>query len=221
MCVPLEALTKNQTYTLLNSPYLLKWFVQNTQIQNNPKIFQIPIGMDYHTISNNPSSSWKLSEESHLPGQQELILVKIKEHSKPFYERIPKIYVNFSLGSDRFNDREECLQNVPNNLIEKNLTFTPRTNNWNYLSKYAFVLSPFGCGMDCHRTWEALCLGSIPIVKAPAFTKLFEDLPVLNVNEWSDVNETLLEKTIENFKTKTFNYDKLQLKYWVNKIKNK
>ena len=74
--------------------------------------------------------------------------------------------------------------------------------------------------MDCHRTWEALCLGCIPIVKAPNFSKLFENLPVLIVNDWNDVTKELLDKTIKNFKTKTFNYDKLELKYWVNKFKN-
>jgi hypothetical protein len=66
----------------------------------------------------------------------------------------------------------------------------------------------------------SICLGSIPIVKAPNFKKLFEDLPVLIVNKWSDVNEELLKDTIELFKKKTFNYDKLQLKYWTNKIRN-
>ena len=169
MCVPLEALTQNQTYSLLNSQYLLKWFLQNTRIQEHPKMVQIPIGLDYHTISTNPSSSWKLPNESHLPRDQELTLVNIKEKSKPFYERILKIYVNFSLISDRFKDRESSLKNISNDLMEKNLTFTPRPQNWIYLSNYAFVLSPFGCGMDCHRTWEAICLGSIPIVKAPNF----------------------------------------------------
>jgi hypothetical protein len=31
---------------------------------------------------------------------------------------------------------------------------------------YAFVASPYGGGPDCHRTWEALILGCIPIVKS-------------------------------------------------------
>jgi hypothetical protein len=74
--------------------------------------------------------------------------------------------------------------------------------------------------MDCHRTWETLCLGAIPIVKAPNFTKLFEDLPVLIVNNWSDINQELLDRTINNFKSKNFNYKKLKLSYWINKIRN-
>ena len=40
--------------------------------------------------------------------------------------------------------------------------------------KYTFILSPAGIGLDCHRTWEALCLGCIPIVCIPEFKNLFE-----------------------------------------------
>ena len=176
----------------------------------------------YHTILNNPACNWKLPGEGHLPYEQENILIKIKESSKPFHDRIPQIYVNFSLNSstDRIgNDRTKSLAEINPALLALHLSFIPRTENWRNISRYTFVLSPFGHGLDCHRTWEALCLGCIPIVKAPIFDKLFEDLPVLNVNKWSDVTKKLLDETIEIFKTKKFNYNKLLLDHWVNKFK--
>jgi hypothetical protein len=219
LCVPIEALTMTQTTKLVNSPFLIRWFAQNTRIQDNDKIIQMPIGLDYHTISNNPSSSWKLPSENHLPGSQELTLVNIKENSKPFYDRNTKIYVNFSKNSDRFGDRNLALEKISKELLEINDKFIPRTYTWKYITKFAFVLSPFGTGMDCHRTWETLCLGSIPIVRAPHFKKLFEDLPVLIVENWEDVTQELLDKTIADFSKKTFNYDKLKLSYWINRIK--
>ena len=89
------------------------------------------------------------------------------------------------------------------------------------MTKYSFVLSPHGNGLDCHRTWEALVLGCIPVVKTSSLDKLYDDLPVLIVNNWYDIDEELLKNTIENFKDKKFNYDKLKLDYWINKIKNK
>jgi len=220
LCVPLEALTHGETYKLLNSPYLLKWFIQNTRIQENEKIIQLPIGLDYHTISNNPNCSWKIPGENHLPRFQELTLVSIKDKSVPFYERRLQIYVNFSTNSDRFGQRKSALDTIPNNLLSIESSSTPRTYYWSQLIKHAFVLSPFGIGMDCHRTWEALCLGSIPIICASHFTKLFEDLPVLIVNDWSEITEDLLEETIDSFKDKKFNYYKLTLEYWRNKIAN-
>jgi hypothetical protein len=218
LCVPLEVLKTNEINKLLNSPFLIKWFLQNSQVQNNPKMIQMPIGLDFHTISNNPGHNWKSFNESHLPGAQELVLVNIKENAEPFYNRIPKIYVNFSKGNDRFKDRVNSLKSIPTNLMVFNDNFTKRTLNWNVMSKYTFVLSPFGNGMDCHRTWESLCLGCIPILKAPGFKKMFENLPVLIVNNWSEVNKELLNKIIEEFKTKTFQYEKLTLKYWRDKI---
>lgn len=218
--VPKEILSEKHFNLLINSRYLLKWFAQNTQIQNCDKIVQLPIGLDYHTISNNPNHKLKLSNENHLPKFQEIILQKIKISSKPFYERINKIYVNFSRSTYRFNDRTKSLQIISKNLLVMNQTFTPRTINWKNVIKYTFVLSPFGNGMDCHRTWETLCLGSIPIIKAPNFKALFEDLPVLIVNNWSEVTEDLLNTTILNFKSKSFKHEKLTLEYWVNKFKN-
>ena len=219
LCVPKEALTSQEFAILINSNFLLKWFAQNTHFQNHEKIFQMPIGLDYHTIGNNPSHKWKLKTENHLPFYQEETLINIKNNSKPFYDRIQKIYVNFSLTNDRFNDRKKSLNTIPLNLLDKNLNFIPRTINWNIMSKYTFVLCPFGVGMDCHRTWEALCLGCIPILCAPIFKKLFEELPVLIVNNWKEITEELLNSTIEKFKNLSFNYDKLLLKYWVEKIK--
>ena len=218
LCVPLEALKQGETLKLLNSPYLLKWFIQNTRIQDNEKIVQLPIGLDYHTISNNPKSTWKQPGENHLPKFQEHILAQIKEKSVPFENRNLKIYINFTTNNDRFNQRKNALDTIPQNLLVIEPNSTSRTYYWNQIIKHAFVLSPFGVGMDCHRTWEALCLGSIPIICAPHFKKLFADLPVLIVNDWSEITEELLQSTIESFKEKTFNYKKLSLAYWRNKI---
>ena len=61
-------------------------------------------------------------------------------------------------------------------------------------------------------------MGCIPIMCAPDFQKMFEDLPVLIINDWSKINEKLLNETIILFKDKKFNYDKLTLQYWKDKI---
>jgi hypothetical protein len=86
-------------------------------------------------------------------------------------------------------------------------------------SQYAFVISPHGNGLDCHRTWEALVLGCIPIVKTSPLDSLFEDLPVWIVREWSDVTEENMRGIVEAYKNTQFNYDKLQLTYWMRLIR--
>lgn len=223
LCVPREALSQDETFTLLKSPFLKKWFIQNTQVQNNDKIVQMPIGMDFHTISEGKTHIWQMPDEKRSPLDQEQILQDIINNNiqtnNSFINREPKIYVNFTVSNDRFNQRQDCLNKINEDLLVMNQTFTPRTKNWKLMTKYSFVLSPTGVGLDCHRTWEALCLGCIPIVKMVNFTKLFEDLPVLMIEDWADVTEELLQKTLAEFSTRTFNYDKLTLSYWTELIK--
>ncbi len=48
---------------------------------------------------------------------------------------------------------------------------------------------------------------------------MFDGLPVLFVNEWHEITESLLAKTIQEFKTKEFKYEKITLKYWTDMIK--
>jgi hypothetical protein len=214
MIIPLESCSQEMFYQLINSPNLMKWFSQNNIIANHPKIIQLPIGLDYHTIHNNPYCDWKLPGEATSPDEQENILLGIKSSMKPFYERHKKIFMNFSIQNDKFQQRKKAFEEIPSELLDIQMEFRPRTLIWDKISESAFVLSPFGMGMDCHRTWEALILGAIPILCDCPFTQMFDDLPVLIVKKWSDINTELLEKTIIDFQKRTFNYHTLHLKYW-------
>jgi hypothetical protein len=51
-----------------------------------------------------------------------------------------------------------------------------------------YVLSPPGNGFDCHRTWEAIYLGCIPIVKREFWPFCHLNLPVLVLDDWSDIS---------------------------------
>jgi hypothetical protein len=215
---PVEALTQPNFFKLINNKYLIKWCSQNNSIFDHPKIIQVPLGIDYHSVYNSPEK-WKKIADGNTPLEQEKYLNNVitMAHSIPFYERINKIYVNFDVNADRFGQRKQCLKDIPKSLMVMYQQKLKRTQTWINTTKYAFVVSPYGQGMDCHRTWEALILGSIPIIKSREFVKLFEDLPVLFVNDWKDINQQLLDDTMERFKNMTFNYDKLTMAYW-NKI---
>jgi hypothetical protein len=53
---------------------------------------------------------------------------------------------------------------------------------------YRFVLSPPGKGQDTHRTWEALSVGSVPIVTALSpINGVYAGLPVVQVRSWDAV----------------------------------
>jgi len=56
------------------------------------------------------------------------------------------------------------------------------------MRKTMFVPSPAGNGIDCHRTWEALYLGAVPVVlRSEYFGE--SNWPVLVVDSWSELLE--------------------------------
>ena len=54
-----------------------------------------------------------------------------------------------------------------------------------------FVLSPPGNGFDCHRTWESMYLGAIPLVKKEFWPFGNFDFPVRILKEWSEVEDII------------------------------
>ena len=95
------------------------------------------------------------------------------------------------------------------------------------LSRYRFVASPAGVNADCHRTWEALLCGAIPIVRRGSHMDAhYEGLPVLLVGEWEEVTEELLHATLRAFGARrqeaqerragpaAFAWERLFLPYW-------
>lgn len=60
------------------------------------------------------------------------------------------------------------------------------------------VVSPPGNGLDCHRTWEALYLGVVPLVKASAATRYFARLlPLAVFDRLSTLTRRRVERGIE------------------------
>lgn len=185
------------------------------------KLRQIPIGLDYHTILANPSHRWvdNANDNDYTPLDQERTLIReIRESMKPFHQRKIRIYSNVMLCPDRFNDRVDAIRAIPSELISQQTTFIPRIQTWRNMTGFAFVLSPFGNGMDCHRTWEALLCGCIPIVRSTVFNEMFEGLPVLIVEKWSDISLQLLVTALADFKDRhdkgELKYEKLELAYY-------
>ena len=55
------------------------------------------------------------------------------------------------------------------------------------VSESFFVISPPGNGIDCHRTWEAIALGAVPVVKTGTLAKsLINYLPIHEVDNWEE-----------------------------------
>jgi len=104
-------------------------------------------------------------------------------------------------------------------------TAEPRSDFQHYahqLSVHKFTFSSDGNGMDCHRTWEALYLGSFPIVERHYFTEEFaKQLPLLIVDDWSKITKDFLECTYEEFTSREWNWAALGVQYWRDLIREK
>lgn len=213
-----------ETNILLECPLLTHWFAQNCTL-THPKITHIPIGLDYHSmIPDSKKFTWlNAKPQQHplgikkLPIYQEQDLISISSNAKPFYQRKIKAYANFHfLMTTRYGkvDRIEAYQTLPMSIVDYEVNYRTRNDCWTNMIEYAFVISPAGNGIDCHRTWEALCLGCIPIVKTTGLDPLYEDLPVWIINDWSEVTLDKMNEILESYKEKTFKLEKLTTRYW-------
>lgn len=87
------------------------------------------------------------------------------------------------------------------------------------MAECLFTVSPDGDMYDCYRHWEALLVGSIPIIQSSPLNTLFEGLPVIIVDDYNQVNEKFLEEKLnELYQKNNFKFQKLYMKYWVDKI---
>lgn len=194
----------------------MHWYCQNW-VGDHPKVTWLPISQDYHTMQT--GTSWgPLSTAL----DQERSLFRIRADYGHFSQRRVRCYANFHFrieGAKYGQDRKDAIARVPKSVVFYEGSRVSRFRTWENQAHYAFVLSPHGNGLDCHRTWEALAVGSIPIVKTSAIDPVYQGLPVLIVQDWADVTARLLNETVQRFSQIDWDYHRLTLAYWVKKIR--
>ena len=215
--IPNGVLSDAEFNLFMANDNLVHWYSQNC-ISDHPKMTRIPIGMDYHSIAAGKPEWGRVITPVEQEGELDIIIAS----AAPVCQRKIKCYVNFHFSiypeSPFEYLRGDVIADVSPDLVYYEEAFMKRADSWRKQVGYAFVLSPHGMGLDCHRTWEAILLGCIPIVRKSAIDSLYEDLPVLIVEQWSDITQALLEETIALFGRTVFSYNKLTMKYWMKKI---
>lgn len=100
------------------------------------------------------------------------------------------------------------IYDISNNTYTFNMTSKwgqiPVIKYYDFLHHSHYVISPSGLGVDTHRFFEALYLKTIPIVKKTnsCFDKVYDNFPCLVINDWSDINEDLLNSNLSHLNTK-------------------
>jgi len=155
-------------------PNVRRWFSNNVSA-HHPRITAIPIG-----LRTSPEGEVKLREamnRGRLP-QRNLVYMN-------FFRRIHRSQNPRKGLYEMFGGKDWVT-------TEGGFDHMPMDHFYEQMLSHPYILSPPGAGPDCHRHWESILLGSIPIVlKSPAM-KILYGLPCLQVNNWAEVTEERL-----------------------------
>jgi hypothetical protein len=106
-------------------------------------------------------------------------------------------------------NRKKIISTLQNNQIE-NKRIEP--HYFNVLSDYKFIISPEGNGIDCHRHYESLLHGCIPIVEYnEKIQKKYEGCPILYTKDYSEITREYLENKYKEMIYQTWDFSKLFL----------
>ena len=209
---------------LCASDKLLCWFAQNFDgVDPSGKIKPLPIGLDFHTISNRRRWGHPLA----TPREQELELEELQTSMLPNEQRWTRVHADFHFNRHARSIMGESRDSVEavlraNPLIEFQAEKIPRLDLWREKTRYAFVVSPHGNGLDCHRTWESLALGNIVIVKRSPLDPLYAGLPVVSVNQWDEITAENLRDWQRHY-ARAFSEpglrERLTNRYWIDRAR--
>ena len=182
---------------------VIKWYGKNVNAID-PRIESIPIGLENDWWCKKIKKKKKMLEKLQEPR-------KIKN----------LVYMNHKIGTNP--DKREMLYSM---FESKPWVTADRDSNGHRFSLYIdnvynhkFVLSPEGNGMDTHRTWECLYMGTIPIEKRNINNQFYADFPICFVDDWKQVTKTFLEREYTRIKKISWDREKLGFEYWKNKIR--
>ena len=105
-------------------------------------------------------------------------------------------------------------------------TVSPRVDYPEYcrmIQAHKFMICPEGNAVDCHRNWEVLLLKRVPIMKRnPYLEECYKDYPILWVDDYADVNKTLLAENDDLFiKSRNLDINMLDLYSIFNRAVNR
>lgn len=181
---------------LLANPKMLAWLTQNYDGKHqHPKLHPVPIGFDVHTPLNVRSGGGVAQKTE-------------KKTSSTDDLHMMMLTTQLGGGSADHNRRrraivvDKCaLSHSERKLALAQLSETANAHNqilmsahrqsleevWRSYRDNEFGVSIRGRGLDCHRTWEMLYFGMIPIIKHSSLDPMFDGLPVVFVEEWTEV----------------------------------
>lgn len=101
-------------------------------------------------------------------------------------------------------------------------TLTLSENYFTSLPSYKFIASPEGNGIDCHRHYEALLAGCIPIMERnPLTEKKYAGCPVLWTTDYSECTPAYLESVYAKMLHTVYDFSPLFLSTYSPQVQRK
>jgi hypothetical protein len=128
-------------------------------------------------------------------------------------EHIHTLLLAITPGSDKLRrPRPKNRNSILQTLLLKGFRNIQMTNEeyFSRLRNFKFVVSPEGNGIDCHRTYEALMAGCIPIVEdRPEMRKKYEGCPILWTTDYKEINSLYLLGKYEKMLHTQYDFSRL------------
>ena len=172
---------------------LFKWFAQNLVVDHH-KLVSIPLGV--------ANSQW--------PHGRCDLLHKVAIRQKP---RTGLVYMNFDIRTNPARRKPvfDRFKNHPLVTVSAGLGYEAYVNE---LASHHFCICPPGNGLDCHRIWECLYLGVIPIISADVRLNGFDELPILYIDDWAGLDERFLLNAYDQLSRRSIRLDRAYLDHW-------
>ena len=182
-------------HKILDLPKIKAWYGINCHTKHS-KLHSLPIGMT-------------TCDKAH--GNMELLENVVKEKN----EKTRLLYVNCDVRSNPLKRKAivDLMKKKGYNTIV-GVKPLKQDEYWRELASSKFVISPPGNGVDCHRIWESIYLGTIPIVENHSVLNDFKDLPILFIDDWNIISDEYLNKMYDEIKGKSYNLEKCYMAYW-------
>jgi hypothetical protein len=184
---------------LLYDPKVRCWFAKNMLFTNHKKLFQLPMGQCYFLWIHGFDAGTLSQIVQNLPLEKKhLLYLNYTERDHGRRIEVAEQFWNKPYCYNRNRPRQIC--SMP--------TF------WEEVAQSKFVLSPLGLEIDCTRTWECFVLNSIPVVEHSFLDPLYENLRILLVYDWEEVDENYLNQKYAEIQARPHHLEKAYLSYW-------
>ena len=174
---------------------VIRWYSNNVTA-DHPRVRPVPIGL--RTSPEGETVLRKALDVGRLP-QRNYVYMN-------FYRRIGRMNNPRRGLYERFGGRSYIT-------VEGGFDHVSMTKFYEQIASHQYVISPPGAGPDCHRHWEAILLGSIPIVKRCPAMKMMEGFPCLLIDIWDEVNRGNLERQLPGL-LKKFDDKEMMKRVW-------